>query len=78
LSAEKTNFSELAKTYRKEYRLTVAAYDGGSPPYAGEATVIFKVNSDTQTGIVYATSDIFGGETVDMLVWVEDGGEKPQ
>ncbi|TRY62766.1 hypothetical protein TCAL_04907 [Tigriopus californicus] len=29
--------------YRKDYRLTIAAYDGGSPPFSAEVTVHIKV-----------------------------------
>ena len=34
---------QTQESYRKEYRLTVAAYDGGTPPFSAETSVVIRV-----------------------------------
>ena len=34
---------QTQESYKKEYRLTVAAYDGGTPPFSAETTVVIRV-----------------------------------
>ena len=35
--------TDLTEDYSSEYTLTIAAYDGGTPPYSAEIVVVIKV-----------------------------------